>query len=110
MQQVLDEDSLPHVTAHVKTQSGEVTTTQTDYADPGGLGLKQQNARSIVTRLMKTLNGSCFIGCIYVSVCTYVFSHANVRICMLVVLLDLRARNGVMNAIPSTNAVQAVDV
>lgn len=45
MQQVLDENALPHVAAHVKTQAGEVTATQIDQADPGGLGLKQENKR-----------------------------------------------------------------
>lgn len=30
MQQVLDEDALPHVAANVETQAGEVTATQTD--------------------------------------------------------------------------------
>lgn len=41
MQQILDEDALPHVAAHVETQAGEITTTQTDHADPGGLGLQK---------------------------------------------------------------------
>lgn len=39
MQQVFDEDALPHVAANVKTQAGEVAATQTDHADSGSLGL-----------------------------------------------------------------------
>lgn len=104
MQQVLDEDALPHVTAHIKTQSGEVTTTQADYADPGGLGLKQQNERPIVTRLMKTLNGSCIIACVHMclpacpSVCVssrtrmYVRLYMCVCVCVWVVFLDSQRR------------------
>jgi len=49
VQQVLDENALSHVAADVKAQAGEVTTPQTDHADPGGLGLQEHGRASIVT-------------------------------------------------------------
>ena len=43
MQQILDKDALSHVAAYVKTQTSKVMATQTDHANPGGLGLEQEN-------------------------------------------------------------------
>lgn len=56
MQQVLDENALPHVAAHVEAEAGEVPATQTDHADPGGLGLQEHRERD-VRRLLQVLSG-----------------------------------------------------
>ena len=42
MKKILDEDAFSHVSTNVKSEPGEVSTSETDIADPGGLWLMEE--------------------------------------------------------------------